>query len=174
MISKHQAVFLDRDGTIIEDNGYISDPARVHLLPGALQALQNLKSAGWLLIVISNQSGLGRGLFSEVDLRKVEEHFEKELEINGVKMDAAYFCFHTPEDRCDCRKPAPGLLLKAAAEWNIDLLSSWMIGDKLSDVEAGKQAGCQTILLQSKYINPPTVAQASDLKNAAEMILFHD
>ena len=174
MNDQRKAIFLDRDGTLIDDCGYISDPAKVHFIPGVIRALQDLKSAGWLLIVISNQSGIGRGLISEIELQSVEKRIKDELASHDLKLDDALFCFHTPEDNCACRKPAPGLLFQAAATWNIDLPTSWMIGDKVSDVDAGKNAGCQTILIQSKYIKPPAIAQAANLAEVVRMILNHD
>ena len=140
------AVFLDRDGTLIDDVGYPRDPARVRLVDGAAEALARLRQAGFRLVVVSNQSGIGRGLITEDEARSVHERFVSELERRGVRLDGVRYCPHAPEAGCDCRKPAPGLLLAAADDLGLDLDASFMVGDKSSDVEAGHRAGCQTIL----------------------------
>jgi len=153
---KRQAVFLDRDGTIIEDSGYVADPAKVRLLPGAARAIRRINDAGFLAVVVSNQSGIARGIFSEDDLASVHARVEKLLAQKEAKLDAAYYCpflegpgakeaaYRKPSD---LRKPKPGMLLQAASEHDIDLAHSWMIGDAARDVEAGVRAGCRTILL---------------------------
>ena len=141
------AVFLDRDGTLMEDVGYPRDPADVRLLDGAAEALAQLGRAGFRLVVVSNQSGIGRGLITAEEARTVHERFVAELEHRGVHLDGARYCPHAPDAGCECRKPAPGLLLAAADELGLDLEASFMIGDKAADVEAGRRAGCRTILL---------------------------
>jgi D-glycero-D-manno-heptose 1,7-bisphosphate phosphatase len=141
------AIFFDRDGTLIEDVGYPRDPARVRLLDGAAEALAQLGRAGFRLVVVSNQSGIGRGLITAEEARTVHERFVAELEHRGVHLDGARYCPHAPDAGCECRKPAPGLLLAAADELGLDLEASFMIGDKAADVEAGRRAGCRTILL---------------------------
>jgi D-glycero-D-manno-heptose 1,7-bisphosphate phosphatase len=141
------AVFVDRDGTVIEDVGYPSDPDQVRLLDGAADALAQLRAAGFRLVVVSNQSGIGRGLIAPEDAERVHERFVAELAAGGVALDAVRYCPHAPEDGCDCRKPAPGLIVAAAAELGIDLSRSFVVGDRESDVEAGRAAGCATILL---------------------------
>ena len=141
------AVFLDRDGTLIDDVGYPRDPARVRLVEGAAEALAQLREAGFRLVVVSNQSGIGRGLISEDEARSVHERFVAELERRGARLDGVRYCPHAPEAACDCRKPAPGMLLAAADELGLDLDASFMVGDKSSDVEAGHRAGARTILL---------------------------
>jgi D-glycero-beta-D-manno-heptose-7-phosphate kinase len=142
-----RAVCLDRDGTVIEDVGYPRDPGRVRLLPGAGAALAELKGQGFLLILISNQSGIGRGLLTQDEADQVHRQVVSALREFGVHLDAAYYCPHAPEERCRCRKPSPQMLLRAAEECDFDLAGSFMVGDKPSDVAAGKQAGCRTILL---------------------------
>jgi D-glycero-D-manno-heptose 1,7-bisphosphate phosphatase len=141
------AVFFDRDGTLIDDVGYPRDPARVRLVDGAAEALARLREAGFRLVVVSNQSGIGRGLVTENEAQSVHERFVSELERHGVRLDGARYCPHAPGAGCDCRKPAPGLLLAAADDLGLDLAASFMVGDKSSDVEAGRRAGCRTILL---------------------------
>lgn len=144
-MSGRPAAFLDRDGTLIHDTDYPRDPALVELLPGAAAALRQFRDAGCALVVVSNQSGIGRGLITPAEAAAVHCRFVELLAENGVALDGAYYCPHAPGDGCDCRKPAPGLILRAAAELSLDLARSVMIGDKASDVEAGRRARCQAI-----------------------------
>jgi histidinol-phosphate phosphatase family protein len=146
-VSGDRAVFLDRDGTLIDDVGYISDPEDVRLVPGAADALRALRDAGFRLVVVSNQSGLGRGLVTQEQADAVHERFVQELEGAGARIDAAYYCPHTPEDGCACRKPQPGLLLDAARELDLDLEQSFMVGNSDVDVAAGEAAGVRAVLL---------------------------
>lgn len=142
-----RAIFLDRDGTVISDPGYLRDPEQVTLLPDAAATLVTLAQRGYLLIVVSNQSGVGRGLITPNEARLVHRRFVSVLEQAGVRLDAAYYCPHAPDEGCSCRKPQPGLLLDAAREHGIDLRRSIMIGNSESDIGAGKAAGTFTILL---------------------------
>jgi len=149
-----KACFLDRDGVLIEEAHYIKDPDHVKIIPGAYAALKKLKAMGFLCIVISNQSGVARGYFKEEDIRAIEERIDESLSAGDLKIDAYYNCPHHPEGTvheykkdCDCRKPGPGMILKAAAEHDIDLKSSFMIGDKFSDLKAAKNAGCPSQIL---------------------------
>jgi histidinol-phosphate phosphatase family protein len=136
------ALFLDRDGTLIEDTGFVSDPRDVRPLPGAGEALRRAVDAGYLLVVISNQSGVARGLIDVDQLAAVDAEFRLQFrERFGIEFDAVLYCPHGPDDRCQCRKPEPGNLLRAAEELDIDLSSSLMIGDRPSDLEAGRAAG---------------------------------
>lgn len=139
-----RALLIDRDGTLIVDVGYPRDPARVELLPGALAALVELQRS-FALVIISNQSGLGRGLFSEAEARAVHDRVIELFARGGVEFAGAYYCPHAPEAGCACRKPAPGLLVDAARELGLDLARSIMVGDKPSDVAAGVAAGCHTV-----------------------------
>lgn len=154
---KMRAVFLDRDGTINGDLPYSPDPEKMNILPGVIQALVSLKEHGWLLVVVSNQSGVGRGYFGLDELYRFQESIEAELSMSGVRLDGFYFCPHTPADSCGCRKPEPGLLLQASREMGIDLAQSWMVGDKVSDVLAGWRAGCRSILID-KELTAETVS----------------
>lgn len=140
------AIFLDKDGTLVDDVPYNVDPALIALAPGAREACRAFADAGYRLIVVSNQSGVARGLFADVALRGVRLRLEALLRLD---FDDFLFCPHEPRDRCACRKPAPGMLLRAAAGHGIDLAASWMIGDILNDVEAGRRAGCRTILIDN-------------------------
>ena len=172
------AVFLDRDGTINEDRGYLGDPDLVRILPGVVEALSLLQENEWPLIVVSNQSGIGRGYYGLSDMQAVQARVEAELKSFGIVFEGFYFCPHTPDDHCNCRKPEPGLLLQAASEMSINLKASWMIGDKLSDVLAGQRAGCQSIMIgTSQYSQnlPPevfeTILLKPDLLAAADYIV---
>ncbi|HET7062570.1 MAG TPA: HAD family hydrolase [Nitrosospira sp.] len=144
-----KAVFIDKDGTLIPDVPYNVDPQHVRLTVGAGTALQRLRAEGYKLIVISNQSGIARGLFEEQDLMPVNLRIQALLAPYRVKIDAFYYCPHSPADYCECRKPKPGMILQAARDHGIDLEISWMIGDILNDVEAGNRAGCRTIHLNN-------------------------
>ncbi len=131
------------------DVKYCDNPDLVQLLPGAAEGLRSLKSAGFRIVIVTNQSGIGRGYFDVETLEKVHDRLRSELRKKGADYDAIYYCPHMPEDDCDCRKPKPGLFLKAAAELNIDLASSYTLGDRNLDVEAGRAAGTRTILVSS-------------------------
>jgi histidinol-phosphate phosphatase family protein len=141
----NRAAFLDRDGTIIVDAGYPRDPAAVQIMPFAIDALLEIQQR-FLLVVISNQSGLGRGLITQPEAQAVHDRVMQEYWRAGVRFADAYYCPHAPEAGCTCRKPAPGLLLTAAAALGIDLARSVMIGDKPSDIMAGRAAGVMTTI----------------------------
>jgi D-glycero-D-manno-heptose 1,7-bisphosphate phosphatase len=146
----NRGLFLDRDGTVIEECGYLKDPALVRVLPGAATALAALASEGWKLIVVSNQSGVGRGLISPQQMEAVQRRFLDLMESSGIPIADSYFCTHTPGEHCECRKPAPFLLERAAAEHSIDLGASYMIGDREGDILTGRNAGCSTIWLRNE------------------------
>lgn len=153
-MSGKRAVLLDRDGTILDQDGYLGDPAGVRLLPGAAAALKALAAAGWERIVVSNQSGVARGLFTVEQYARVEEAVRAALRGEGADLDAVYVCHHLPgapdlrwSVACDCRKPRPGLLLRAAAERGIDLARSVLVGDAARDIEAGRAAGAAASVL---------------------------
>lgn len=146
--AKRRAVFLDRDGTVIHDVGYPRDPEQVSLISGAAVALARLQQAGFALIIISNQSGIGRGWIRPEDAKRVHSRVVAVLSESGVRLDGAYYCPHAPDGGCSCRKPAPGLILTAADELGIDTTVSFIVGDKPSDIEAGTRAGCRTVLLK--------------------------
>ncbi|MFM5465556.1 D-glycero-beta-D-manno-heptose 1,7-bisphosphate 7-phosphatase [Aeromonas simiae] len=143
------AIFLDRDGVINEDTGYVSQVDDFHFLPGTIEALQLLKKKGYLLVVVTNQSGIARGYFSEADFMNLTEWMDWSLADRDVDLDGIYFCPHHPEHgpACDCRKPEPGMLLAATKELDIDLPSSYMVGDKTADIQAGIKAGVGTNVL---------------------------
>ena len=135
-----RALFLDRDGTLIVDVGYPRDPALVEILPGAVAALRAL-ARDWVLVVISNQSGIGRGLITPIEATAVHDRFVAAFAAEGVAFAGVYYCPHAPDAGCPCRKPAPGMLREAARDLGLDLATSVMVGDKAADVEAGIAAG---------------------------------
>lgn len=147
MSLKSRAAFLDRDGTIIVDKNYLSDPAGVELLPGAPEALKQLQAAGYTLVVVTNQSGVGRGMYDDAAVEAVNARMRQLLSERGVAIAGVFYCPHTPDDHCACRKPKPGLLFEAAGRLNLDIAQSVMIGDKERDVQAGMAAGCRLNIL---------------------------
>lgn len=158
----HPAVFLDRDGTIIDDVGYINEPKQVRLLAGAADAVRRMRAAGYRIVIISNQSGVARGLLDEKTLAQVQARLEELLDREGACLDGVYYCPYLdgPEAvveayrrNSELRKPRPGMLFQAARELNLDLKRSWMIGDSASDVAAGQRAGCRTILVRSNRLD---------------------
>jgi D,D-heptose 1,7-bisphosphate phosphatase len=148
-----RAVFIDKDGTLVHDVPYNVDPARLKLREDAGAALRALQEAGYELVLVTNQAGVALGRFPETALAPLWDAIGTELGAHGVRLGGVYYCPHHPQGRgeygrsCDCRKPQPGLLRRAAAAHDIDLASSWMIGDILDDVEAGHRAGCRSVLL---------------------------
>lgn len=142
-----RAVFLDRDDTIARDVRYCRRPEDLEILPTVPEAIRHLNENGFAVVVVTNQSGITRGYFTEETLAQIHKKMKDELGNHGAWVDAIYYCPHHPDDRCECRKPKPGLLLQAATELGIDLHSSYMVGDAPMDVDAGKAAGCKTILV---------------------------
>jgi D-glycero-D-manno-heptose 1,7-bisphosphate phosphatase len=142
-----RAVFIDKDGTLIDDVPYNVDPAEVTLTPGAGHALAILKAAGFRLLVVSNQPGIAYGRFAMSALHAVEDRIQELLAASRVAIEAFYYCPHAPFEQCRCRKPAPGLIRSAAAERGIDVGRSWLVGDILDDVEAARRAGCRAALI---------------------------
>lgn len=186
-MGKRRAVFLDRDGTINVEVQYLSQVEDFQFIPGVPWALKRLKDAGFLLVVVTNQSGIGRGLYDEAALESIHSHMHADLAKFGAAIDACYFCPHHPEhaigdyhQECGCRKPLPGMLQQAAQDLDIDLAASFMIGDKLADVEAGIAAGCSSLLVLTGYGSvqaaglPAGVNSYPDLLSAAEAILAQD
>jgi len=172
-----RAVFLDRDGTLIEDVDYLTEPGQIRILPGVPAALRRLKEAGFLLIVVTNQSAVARGMLTEAKLTAVHAELNGRLAAEGAAVDAFYYCPHLPDGvveryarACDCRKPAAGLLRRAAAEWHVDPARSYAVGDSERDVEAGRAAGCFSILLGGGRSGHAD-ALAADLAGAADVIL---
>jgi D-glycero-D-manno-heptose 1,7-bisphosphate phosphatase len=167
------AVFLDRDGTLMRDVDYCGDARDVEVFPEVSAALRKLKELGFKLIVITNQSGIGRKLFNEEQYRAVETEVNRQIGKDII--DATYFCPHLPSDGCKCRKPSPEMILQAAREHQIDLSRSFFVGDKESDLRCGRNAGLKTVLVRTGYgkATDPGLADfvASDLNDAANVIL---
>jgi D-glycero-D-manno-heptose 1,7-bisphosphate phosphatase len=149
--AERRFVVLDRDGTIIEEREYLSDPEQVKLIGGAGAALRELQRMGLGLVVITNQSGIGRGFFAEAELKEIHQRLEQLLEKEGVRLDGLYICPHRPEDDCLCRKPKLGLMEQAARDLGFDLENSIVIGDKADDIEMGRTAGAVTFLVRTGY-----------------------
>jgi D-glycero-D-manno-heptose 1,7-bisphosphate phosphatase len=185
MDDRRAAVFLDKDGTLVVDVPYNVAPERICLTDGALEGLQALHAGGYLLIVVSNQSGVARGLFQERALGAVEMKLRVLFGADRVPLAGFYYCPHHPDGSveryaidCRCRKPAAGMLSQAAREHGIDLTRSWLVGDILHDIEAGRRAGCRTVLLDVGHetewdLTPDRVPHhtADDLAEAARVIL---
>jgi D-glycero-D-manno-heptose 1,7-bisphosphate phosphatase len=171
--AKLPAVFIDRDGTIMHDADYCSDPKQVQIFPGVPEALHRLKAKGFKIIIITNQSGIGRGFFSVDQYRAVEAETLRQLG-DGL-IDATYFCPDVPGQPSKCRKPAPGMILEAAHDLDVDLSRSFFIGDKEIDVECGHNAGVRAIRVQTGFDKITDGSRADwvtpDLNRAAGIIL---
>ncbi len=151
----HKAVFVDRDDTLIEDFGYISNPAQVKLLPGVELAIKSLRQAGYKIVCVTNQSGVARGMFTEEELEAIHDELYRQLAAKGTELDGLYYCPYHPDGTVESyakdselRKPSPGMLLEAAEQMQLDLAASWMVGNDARDMEAGKRAGCRTVLIR--------------------------
>lgn len=175
-----RAVFLDRDGTIVEDPGYLHEPAKVKLFPGVADAIHGLNAAGFAVVVVTNQSGIARGLYTEADYRAVEKRLSELLAAKGARIDASYFCPHHPQapEPCACRKPRTKLFLDAQAALDIDFTKSWWVGDRLSDVQPARTLGGKGILVATGQGNlhqgqarAMGVTVVADLRTAASEIV---
>ena len=169
----NRAVFIDRDGTMAKDVPYCSRPEDFELFPTTSEAIRLLNQSGFKVIVVTNQSGVARGYFTEGTLAKIHQKMKSELERQGAYVDSIYYCPHRLDDDCDCRKPKPKLALQAAREYNIDLKNSFVVGDLQVDIELGKAVGCQTILIgEDKTMGAD--ATALDLLEAVHKILTRE
>ena len=174
------AVFLDRDGTLIEEANYLSDPDQVELIPGAVEALTLLRDHGYALVVVTNQSGIARGFYGLKDYEAVARRLDEILEGYGLVLDATRFCPHHPDftGECSCRKPATGMHRDAAEVLGLDLAASWFVGDKLKDLLPSLELGGQGILVRTGYGPryeddlPPAFQVADDLLRAALVIVY--
>jgi D-glycero-D-manno-heptose 1,7-bisphosphate phosphatase len=189
---KRPALFMDRDGTISEEVGYVNHPSRFRLFPYTADAIRLLNDNGWLAILVTNQAGVARGYFSEDVIVQVHDRLGRDLENGAAKLDAIYYCAHHPSVGeppyrfdCDCRKPKPGLIDRAAADFEIDRERSWMVGDRYGDVELARNAGLHSAFVLSGYgrgeweyqrgswkLDPEVVAE--NLLEAAKMIIERD
>ena len=174
-----KAFFLDRDGVVNTEVDYLSDPEKVEIIPGVVEALREIHRHGYLAIVVTNQSGVARGMYEESDVHQVHERIQQM--IAPEKIDAFYYCPHHPEctGTCDCRKPLPGMLERAAIEYDIELTRSFMIGDRLSDLGAGRAANCAGVMLVKTGYGETVLAKgvpadtpiAADLLDAVHKLL---
>lgn len=167
---------IDRDGTLIVEKNYLSEPNEVELIPGAAPALQKLQAMGYGVCLVTNQSGISRGLFDFNQLQQIHDHLEKLLNSSGVKLDGIFVCPHAPGDGCRCRKPMPGLIEQAISIHGFDPRNSWVVGDKEIDVELGRAVGARSILVRTGYgrlHDGGTQAEfiVDDLAGAANIIL---
>lgn len=170
--TRNRAIFFDRDGTLMEEVHYCSDPAQVHVYPGVPAALRKAREAGFRIFIITNQAGIGRGLMTEEQYRSVQAEFLRQTGPHLV--DGSYYCADAPWAASERRKPAPGMLLEASADHNIDLERSYFVGDKALDVECGKRAGTRTVLVLTGYGKEqpsPADFTAEDATAAVEWIL---
>ena len=179
---KNKAVFIDRDGTINVDGPYLDDPDEFEMYPGVGEGVKKLKENGFKIIVITNQSGIARGYFTKSDLAAIHDKMNAEFKKFKVDLDGIYYCPHHPDDNCNCRKPKTGLFEKAIKEHDIDVKKSYMLGDGIHDIEAGKKIGVTTILIPVPYMGEETISEknreecnpdyiADDFANTVEWIL---
>jgi D-glycero-D-manno-heptose 1,7-bisphosphate phosphatase len=150
-LGHRRAAVVDRDGTIVAERHYLSDPDQLELLPGALEGLRELREQGFDLVVVTNQSGLSRGYFDQARLDQIHARLEAELAAGGVRLDAIFVCPHLPSANCECRKPRPGLLHAAAARLGFDPRAALVVGDKECDIALGQAVGATTFLVQTGY-----------------------
>jgi histidinol-phosphate phosphatase family protein len=166
----HRAVFLDRDGTISRDVPYCSQPDDFELLSGAAEGIKLLNEYGFKVVVVTNQSGIARGYFTEGMLARIHDKMQKELAKHGARVDAIYYCPHHPDENCGCRKPKPKMVLQASLDLDIDLSQSYVIGDSEMDVELARQAGCKAGIRVGEWGGTSDWVAAS-FKDAVEKIL---
>ena len=173
-----KAVFLDRDGTINEDKGYVGKVKDFKFLPRVLEALKKLSKSKYRIIIITSQSGIGRGYYTHKDFMKITKYMLDKFKKEKIRIDAIYFCHHAPEEKCNCRKPKTGLIEQAEKRFDINLKQSFVIGDKTSDIMLGKNAGCRTILLltgkagrDNQYKAKPDYI-CKDLLEAVKIVLW--
>ncbi|RPI29440.1 MAG: HAD family hydrolase [Acidobacteria bacterium] len=166
----NRAVFLDRDGTVIEEVNYLSTIEEMQVYPFSAEALRRLRAAGFLVVIISNQSAIARGYLNEADLEKIHSELARRLTQEGARIDRFYYCPHHAEATleryrqvCECRKPRPGMILRAAADLQIDLKASFVVGDRAGDVGVAQEAGCRSVLVKTGY-GKTAVEQLGDLR----------
>jgi D,D-heptose 1,7-bisphosphate phosphatase len=181
-----RAVFFDKDGTLVEDDPPNTDPSRVRFYPDVFRTLGVLKQTGYDLVVVTNQNGIAQGRYEEADVRGMQAYIEQRLADEGLPLAGFYFCPHDSGGTvpfyavsCECRKPRPGLLMRAALDLGIDLQQSWMVGDILHDIEAGRWAGCRTVLVDNGHESEWRLTEtrwpdhiASTLLEAANLIVL--
>ena len=162
MSGKKKAVFVDRDGTLNVNIDYLSDPAGYRLYPGSAEGLRLLREKGFFIVVVTNQSGIGRGFFDEKTLQRIHDRMRADLAKGGASIDALYFCPHTPEDKCACRKPGTAMFELAIKEHGIDPKRSFVVGDMRMDIEAGRKIGARTALVPEPKNREKTLKEMED------------
>lgn len=167
---KNKAVFIDRDGTINIDVHYLDDPNKFEMYSGVAEGIKKLKENGFKIIITTNQSGIARGYFTEEQLSKIHERMKKEFQKFNVKLDGIYYCPHHPNDNCDCRKPKIGLFKKAIKEHNINIKKSYVIGDKILDIAAGKKIGAITILVPEPHTKEEFLSRKNEWSYSPDYI----
>lgn len=164
-----KAIFLDRDGTINKDNGYMYKTEELEILDGVIEGLLYAQNKGYLLIIITNQSGINRGYFSVESMKRFNEELKRKLLQYNIHIDDIYYCPHKPSENCSCRKPSPDLVFKAKEKYNIDLEKSFFIGDKDTDTLCAKKCGCKSIRIKGNYENNEiadyTIVNMKEIKN---------
>jgi D-glycero-D-manno-heptose 1,7-bisphosphate phosphatase len=181
VLGRRPAFFLDRDGVLVEDPGTVLPTQTLELLPGAIEAIRLARAAGRLVFVVTNQTIVARGIATEDEVRSVHANLGQRLAREGAMVEAFYFCPHHPgatlaayRTECSCRKPRPGMLLDAAREWDVDLAASVMVGDRLSDVAAGKRAGCRAGLVTTGQHNAPPIESPDAYVGVEPDFVAHD
>ena len=174
---RRRAVFIDRDGTISEEVGYVNHPSRYRVFPYAAEAIRHLNETGWLAVLVTNQAGVARGYFNEDMIGSVHNLLIQELERRGARLDAIYYCPHHPSVGeppyrfdCDCRKPRPGLIRRAADDLDIDLAQSWMVGDRYGDTELARNAGVRSALVLTGYGRGELEHQSQGWKHRPDIV----
>ena len=167
----NKAVFIDRDGTINIDGPYLDDPDKFKMYPGVGEGVKNLKENGFKIIIITNQSGIARGYFTKDILSKIHEKMKIEFNKFDVKLDGIYYCPHHPDDNCNCRKPNVGLFKKAIKEHNIDVNKSFMLGDKILDIDAGQKIGVRTILIPEAHIREEFLSKKNEWEYSPDCVV---
>lgn len=171
--SLRPAVFVDRDGTIAEEVGYLNHVSRFRIFPFVASAIQRLNEAAWPVVVITNQSGVGRGYFPESLVSEVNELMKKQLSKTGATIDAVYYCPHTSADNCSCRKPKTGMLERAAREHSLDLCRSYVVGDRYADIELARNAGARGILVRTGYGEGELAWHAAEWPTQPDFVAKH-
>lgn len=172
-MDKNKAVFLDRDGVINKDTGYVHKIEDFLILPGVIESLKILQSKGYKLIIVTNQGGIAKKYYTLDDFTKLNNHMLSIFEENKIKIEKVYFCPHAPEEDCECRKPKTKFVYDAEKEFNIDLKNSWVIGDKMSDIKMGEDCGCRALLVESEYVKNVDVMKFKDIYDCANYILVN-
>ncbi|MFH1500723.1 MAG: HAD family hydrolase [archaeon] len=168
---ENKAVFLDRDGVINEDRGYVHKTEDFKILPRVFEALKKIKKAGYRLIIITNQSGIGLGYYSEQDYLKITENMVQVFKKQNIEFDDILYCPHDPDKNCDCRKPSTKLFLDSIKKFSLSPEKCWIVGDKLTDIKPAEKLGCKAVLIESRYTEKLSIQKTKDLYESVKVIL---